>query len=68
MIYKKNMIRLFCNSCNEEYYSYFVDESNYKEDFSLQHGKNIIVSLSIMIECLVQNVQNLYIIVNLKKY
>jgi hypothetical protein len=33
MIYKKNMIRLFCNSCNEEYYSYFVDESNYKEDF-----------------------------------
>ena len=33
MIYKKNMIRLFCNSCKEEYYSYFVDESNYKEDF-----------------------------------
>ena len=33
MIYKKNMIRLFCNSCNEEYYSYIVKESNYKKDF-----------------------------------
>ena len=33
MIYKKNMIRLFCNSCNEEYYSYIVNESNYKNDF-----------------------------------
>ena len=33
MIYKKNMIRLFCNSCNEEYYSYIVSESNYKKDF-----------------------------------
>ena len=33
MIYKKNMIRLFCNSCNEEYYSYIVNESNYKKDF-----------------------------------
>ena len=33
MIYKKNMIRLFCTSCNEEYYSYIVNENNYKEDF-----------------------------------
>ena len=33
MIYKKNMIRLFCTSCNEEYYSYTVSENNYKEDF-----------------------------------
>ena len=33
MIYKKNMIRLFCISCNEEYYSYIVSENNYKEDF-----------------------------------
>ena len=33
MIYKKNMIRLFCKSCNEEYYSYIVNESNYKNDF-----------------------------------
>ena len=33
MIYKKNMIRLFCTSCNEEYYSYIVSENNYKEDF-----------------------------------
>ena len=33
MIYKKNMIRLFCNSCKEEYYSYIVNESNYKNDF-----------------------------------
>ena len=32
-IYKKNMIRLFCNSCQEEYYSYIVNESNYKNDF-----------------------------------
>ena len=27
------MIRLFCTSCNEEYYSYIVNENNYKEDF-----------------------------------
>ena len=33
MIYKKNMIRLFCTSCNEEYYSYIVSDNNYKEDF-----------------------------------
>ena len=33
MVYKKNMIRLFCSSCKEEYYSYIVNESNYKEDF-----------------------------------
>ena len=33
MIYKKNMIRLFCNSCKEEYFSYIVKESNYKNDF-----------------------------------
>ena len=33
MIYKKNMIRLFCNSCKEEYYSYIVKGSNYKNDF-----------------------------------
>ena len=33
MIYKKNMIRLFCDSCNEEYFSYIVNESNYKDDF-----------------------------------
>ena len=33
MIYKKNMIRLFCTSCNEEYFSYVVNENNYKEDF-----------------------------------
>jgi len=33
MLYKKNMIRLFCKSCKEEYFSYFVNESNYKEDF-----------------------------------
>ena len=33
MIYKKNMIRLFCTSCKEEYYSYIVSENNYKEDF-----------------------------------
>ncbi len=33
MIYKKNMIRLFCTSCNEEYYSYIVNDSNYKDDF-----------------------------------
>ena len=33
MLYKKNMIRLYCKSCKEEYFSYFVNESNYKEDF-----------------------------------
>ena len=33
MIYKKNMIRLLCSSCKEEYYSYTVNESNYKNDF-----------------------------------
>ena len=43
MIYKKNMIRLFCTSCNEEYYSYIVNENNYKENFSQLPGINIIV-------------------------
>ena len=33
MIYKKNMIRLLCKSCNEEYFSYIVSENNYKNDF-----------------------------------
>ena len=33
MLYKKNMIRLFCSSCEEEYFSYVVNESNYREDF-----------------------------------
>ena len=33
MIYKKNMIRLFCTSCKEEYFSYVVNELNYREDF-----------------------------------
>ena len=33
MIYKKNMIRLFCTSCKEEYYSYIVNELNYKRNF-----------------------------------
>ena len=33
MIYKKNMIRLYCDHCKEEYYSYVVKESNYKNDF-----------------------------------
>jgi hypothetical protein len=33
MIYKKNMIRLFCTSCDEEYYSYIVSDTNYKDDF-----------------------------------
>ena len=27
-IYKSNMIHLWCNSCNEEYYSYIVSENN----------------------------------------
>ena len=27
MIYKKNLIHLFCKECQEEYYSYIVDES-----------------------------------------
>ena len=33
MLYKKSMIRLYCKSCKEEYFSYFVNESNYKDDF-----------------------------------
>ena len=27
MVYKKNLIHLFCKECNEEYYSYIVDDS-----------------------------------------
>ena len=27
MIYKKNLIHLYCQECNEEYYSYIVDDS-----------------------------------------
>ena len=75
MIYKKNMIRLFCNSCNEEYYSYIVNESNYKNDFFPATWEkyhcfsfNIIAFHLIMIKCPVQNVPHLYIIVNLKSY
>ncbi len=35
-IYKNNMIRLLCQSCNEEYFSYVINEKNIpvqKEDF-----------------------------------
>ena len=35
-IYKNNMIRLLCQSCNEEYFSYVINEKNMpiqKEDF-----------------------------------
>ena len=35
-IYKNNMIRLLCQSCNEEYFSYVINENNLplqKEDF-----------------------------------
>ena len=27
MVYKKNLIHLYCQECNEEYYSYIVDDS-----------------------------------------
>ena len=33
MIYKKNMIRLYCKSCKEEYFSYIVEETNIKKDY-----------------------------------
>ena len=55
MIYKKNMIRLFCTLCNEEYYSYTVNENNYKKIFSQLLGINIIVFHLIMNKCHVRN-------------
>ena len=48
MVYKKNMIRLFCPSCNEEYYSYIVMNLIIKKIFSPLLGKNFIAFPLIM--------------------
>ena len=40
-IYKNNMIRLFCNSCNEEYFSYTMPEKN-KNNFNSREEENYI--------------------------
>ena len=40
-IYKNNMIRLFCNSCNEEYFSYTMPEKN-RNNFNSREEENYI--------------------------
>ena len=40
-IYKNNMIRLFCNSCNEEYFSYTMPEKN-RNNFNSREEENFI--------------------------
>lgn len=57
MIYKKNLIHLFCEECKEEYYSYIVDDSEpdygnfYPATWEKYHCPNFIYEEMICPEC-----------------
>ena len=57
MIYKKNLIHLFCQECKEEYYSYIVDdnepdyENYYPATWEKYHCPNFIYEEMVCPEC-----------------
>ena len=57
MIYKKNLIHLYCQECNEEYYSYIVDDSEpdydnyYPATWEKYHCRNFIYEEMTCPEC-----------------